>query len=165
MVHGHILLSQISKSISPAHALTSQHSITTDFCACTQADHIERFLVVHGQILLSQIKAYPNKDVQRSQFVTALKQKMESRRHNKLYYSKRGFSKAPGAVRAVNRNPMKVRVPEGLGMERHATSGRVSGDSPSGKIGVGQGTTLAMCRDATTTTTVWLGATEPPCQV
>jgi hypothetical protein len=71
---------------------------------------VERFLVVHGQILLNQIKAYPNKDVQRSQFVTSLKQKMEARRHSKLYYSKRGFSKAP-VVRAVNRNPMKVRQP------------------------------------------------------
>lgn len=73
-----------------------------------QLEHVERYLVVHGQILLSQIKAYPSKDVQRSQFVASLKQKMEARRHSKLYYSKRGFSKAPTSVRAINRNPMKV---------------------------------------------------------
>lgn len=84
--------------------------LTNRFVVCCplQLDRIERFLVVHGQILLSQIKAYPNKDVQRSQFVTSLKQKMEARRHSKLYYSKRGFSKAPATMRAVNRNPMKV---------------------------------------------------------
>lgn len=78
------------------------------YVVAVQLEHIERYLVVHGQILLSQIKAYPNKDVQRSQFVTSLKQKMEARRHSKLYYSKRGFSKAPTSMRAVNRNPMKV---------------------------------------------------------
>lgn len=66
--------------------------------------------MVHGQILLSQIRAYPSKDVARSQFVGALKQKMEARRHSKLYMSNRGFSKAPSAARAVNRNPMKVCV-------------------------------------------------------
>ena len=34
-------------------------------------------------------------------------EKMEARKHSKLFYSKRGFSKA---VRVVNRNPMKVRL-------------------------------------------------------
>jgi DNA (cytosine-5)-methyltransferase 1 len=72
-------------------------------------DRVERYLVVHGQILLNQIHSYPNKAVQRSPFVTSLKEKMEMRRHSKLYYSKRGFSKAPS--RGVNRNPMKVSLP------------------------------------------------------
>lgn len=83
-------------------------------CACchpaatqsNQVASVERFLVVHGQILLSQLKNYPTKDVQRSPFVSSLKERMEARKHSKLYYSKRGFSKAP---RAINRNPMKVR--------------------------------------------------------
>ncbi len=69
---------------------------------------MERFLVVHGQILLNQFKHYPVKAVQQSAFVGALKDKMEMRRHSKLYYGKKVVMK----VKAVNRNPMKVR---GLG--------------------------------------------------
>lgn len=61
--------------------------------------------MVHGQILLNQIKAFPNQAVQRSPFVSGLKEKMEMRRHSKLYYSKKGFSKA---AKGVQRNPMKV---------------------------------------------------------
>ena len=45
--------------------------------------------------------------VQRSPFVTGLKSMMEARRHSKLYYSKKGFSRAV-RVSGVNRNPMKV---------------------------------------------------------
>jgi DNA (cytosine-5)-methyltransferase 1 len=71
-----------------------------------QPDRVERYLVVHGQILLNQIKAYPNPAVQKAPFVGTLREKMEARKHSKLYFSKRGFSKA---VRVVNRNPMKVR--------------------------------------------------------
>jgi DNA (cytosine-5)-methyltransferase 1 len=71
-----------------------------------QPDRVERYLVVHGQILLNQIKAYPNPAVQKAPFVGSLREKMEARKHSKLFYSKRGFSKA---VRVVNRNPMKVR--------------------------------------------------------
>jgi hypothetical protein len=67
---------------------------------------VERYLVVHGQILLNQIKAYPNAAVQKAPFVGTLRDKMEARKHSKLFYSKRGFSKA---VKVVNRNPMKVR--------------------------------------------------------
>lgn len=70
-----------------------------------QADRVERYLVVHGQILLNQIKAYPNQAVQRSQFVTGLKTKMEMRKHSKLYYTKKGTGKL---TKGVQRNPMKV---------------------------------------------------------
>jgi hypothetical protein len=52
--------------------------------------------------------------VQRSPFVTGLKAAMESRRHNKLYYSKKGFSRV-ARVSGVNRNPMKARQ-EGAGV-------------------------------------------------
>jgi DNA (cytosine-5)-methyltransferase 1 len=72
-----------------------------------QPERVERYLVVHGQILLNQIKAYPSAAVQKAPFVGALRDKMEARKHSKLFYSKRGFSKA---VKVVNRNPMKVRT-------------------------------------------------------
>ena len=53
-----------------------------------KADRVERFVVVHGQIFLNQIAHFPKKDVQRAPFVAALKQRMETRRHHKLYYVK-----------------------------------------------------------------------------
>ena len=56
-------------------------------------DRIERFIVVHGQILLNQIAHFPAKDVQRAPFVAALKQRMETRRHHKLYYVKHKLRK------------------------------------------------------------------------
>ncbi|KAF6265105.1 hypothetical protein COO60DRAFT_1470199 [Scenedesmus sp. NREL 46B-D3] len=82
-------------------------------------DRVERYLVVHGQILLNQIKAYPNAAVQKAPFVGALREKMEARKHSKLFYSKRGFSKA---VRVVNRNPMKDRASSGRAKPMPATA-------------------------------------------
>lgn len=65
---------------------------------------VERFVVVHGQIILNQFRAYPNKAIAASAFATALKALMESRRHSKLYMgSAKGKRQTTG-----NRNPMKV---------------------------------------------------------
>ena len=65
---------------------------------------VERFVVVHGQIILNQFRAYPNKAIAASAFATALKALMESRRHSKLYMgSVKGKRPTIG-----NRNPMKV---------------------------------------------------------
>ena len=50
-----------------------------------QAELVERFVVVHGQIILNQFKNFPKKSVANSAFVTGLKGKMELRRHCKLY--------------------------------------------------------------------------------
>ena len=50
-----------------------------------QADHVERFVVVHGQIILNQFKNFPKKSVANSAFVSGLRAKMELRRHCKLY--------------------------------------------------------------------------------
>jgi DNA (cytosine-5)-methyltransferase 1 len=83
-----------------------------------QPDTVERYLVVHGQILLNQIAAYPSATVQRSPFAAALRAKMEARKHSKLFYSKRGFSKA---ARTVNRNPMKVRNASACPPHTHTT--------------------------------------------
>ena len=46
---------------------------------------MERFVVVHGQIILNQFKNFPKKSVANSAFVSGLKAKMELRRHCKLY--------------------------------------------------------------------------------
>ncbi len=75
-------------------------------------DRVERFVVVHGQIFLNQLKAFPKQAVQRAPFGTGLKAAMEARRHSKLYYSKKGFSRVM-RVSGVNRNPMKVREARG----------------------------------------------------
>jgi hypothetical protein len=72
---------------------------------------VERFVVVHGQILLNQFKHFPVKAVANSAFAATLKDKMEMRRHSKLYYGKKAVLK----VKAVNRNPMKVRAGWGWG--------------------------------------------------
>ena len=53
-----------------------------------QADSVERFVVVHGQIILNQFKHFPNKAVQKAAFVGELRSKMEARKHSKLYMSK-----------------------------------------------------------------------------
>ena len=50
-----------------------------------QADLVERFVVVHGQIILNQFKNFPKKSVANSAFASGLKAKMELRRHCKLY--------------------------------------------------------------------------------
>ena len=50
-----------------------------------QAELVERFVVVHGQIILNQFKNFPKKSVANSAFVSGLKAKMELRRHCKLY--------------------------------------------------------------------------------
>ena len=49
------------------------------------ADAVERFVVVHGQIILNQFKNFPKKSVANSAFVGGLRAKMELRRHCKLY--------------------------------------------------------------------------------
>jgi DNA (cytosine-5)-methyltransferase 1 len=69
-----------------------------------QVDSVERYVVVHGQIILNQFRDYPKREVKNCSFVGALKERMQHRRHCKLYISK----KALKAIRGVNRNPMKV---------------------------------------------------------
>ncbi len=69
----------------------------------TQADAVERFVVVHGQIILNQFKNFPKKSVANSAFVGGLKAKMELRRHCKLYT----ISKAK-ARRRVRLPPLQV---------------------------------------------------------
>ena len=71
-----------------------------------QAELVERFVVVHGQIILNQFQHFPNKAVKGSAFASSLRAAMQTRRHSKLYSSS---AKLPAARRG-NSNPMKVRL-------------------------------------------------------
>ena len=70
---------------------------------------MERFVVVHGQILLNQFQHFPSKAVKDSAFASSLRAAMETRRHSKLFMGAGKAAKAGG--HAANRNPMKVRRP------------------------------------------------------
>ena len=69
-----------------------------------QAEAVERFVIVHGQVILNQFKNYPVKAVRESAFVAALRTRMQQRRHSKLYMAAKGKLKA-----GLNRNPMRDR--------------------------------------------------------
>jgi hypothetical protein len=71
---------------------------------------VERYLVVHGQIVLNQFKNYPVKAVRECAFVGALRDRMRARRHSKLFLSKRKITVAMRAGRKVN--PMRDRSPK-----------------------------------------------------
>ena len=94
-------LSVLTYDVAPGLA-----AVLTACLPVLQDAKVERFVVVHGQIILNQFRHYPSKAVQASAFATALKAAMESRRHSKLYM---GSAKAKHAV-GSNRNPMKVRL-------------------------------------------------------
>ena len=70
----------------------------------SQIPAVERFVVVHGQIILNQFKHFPNKAIQSCAFVNSLKAAMEARKHSKLYSS----TKKAVKLKTANRNPMKV---------------------------------------------------------
>ncbi|CAL4936475.1 unnamed protein product [Urochloa decumbens] len=61
---------------------------------------VERYVVVHGQIILQQFADFPDESIRRSAFVTGLMQKMEERRHTKLVMKKKSQS-----MRGENLNP------------------------------------------------------------
>ena len=71
-------------------------------------DSVERFLAVHGQILLSCFSNFPVKAVRNSAFATTLKEKLAAVRHSKLYRNGTAHSKSGGKV--ANRNPMRDRA-------------------------------------------------------
>ncbi|KAM0835241.1 hypothetical protein ACQ4PT_063068 [Festuca glaucescens] len=66
----------------------------------TNAADVERYVVVHGQIILQQFTAYPDESIQRSAFFTGLVARMEERRHTKL-----AMKKKSQATRGENLNP------------------------------------------------------------
>ncbi|XP_051145037.1 DNA (cytosine-5)-methyltransferase 1B-like [Andrographis paniculata] len=50
---------------------------------------VERYVVVHGQIILQQFSEYPDDSIKKSAFVTGLAQKMEQRHHTKWLVKKK----------------------------------------------------------------------------
>lgn len=49
-----------------------------------QVEEVQRFVEVHGQIILNQFRNFPNRTVQHASFVAALRQRLELRRHHKV---------------------------------------------------------------------------------
>lgn len=58
------------------------------FISSNLAD-VERYVVVHGQIILQQFAEYPDDLIRRSAFVIGLSDKMEQRKHTKLLLTKK----------------------------------------------------------------------------
>ncbi|OVA00258.1 Bromo adjacent homology (BAH) domain [Macleaya cordata] len=50
---------------------------------------VERYVVVHGQIILQQFAEYPNETIRKCAFVSGLSDKMEERHHTKLLIKKK----------------------------------------------------------------------------
>ena len=71
-----------------------------------QVDSVQRYVVVHGQIILNQFKNFHTKAIRECAFVGSLKTLMEGRRHSKLYFK---ASKTAQLLRS-NNNPMKDRA-------------------------------------------------------
>jgi len=76
---------------------------------------VERYVVVHGQIILQQFAEYPDETIRRSQFVTGLMSKMEQKHHTKLVFSKKklikkGRNSNPRALQpdAKKQKPMRA---------------------------------------------------------
>lgn len=74
-----------------------------------QVPAVERFVVVHGQIVLNQFHNYPKEAIKRSAFCSTLKQRMEMRRHTKIVAPKVPVRSMRVRVGRINNNPMRVR--------------------------------------------------------
>ncbi|KAF9613807.1 hypothetical protein IFM89_011976 [Coptis chinensis] len=66
----------------------------------------ERYIVVHGQIILQQFAEYPNETIRKCAFVTGLSDKMEERHHTKLVMKKKVVLKSE-----ANLNPRASMAP------------------------------------------------------
>ncbi|XP_057863874.2 DNA (cytosine-5)-methyltransferase 1B [Cryptomeria japonica] len=86
--------------------LASQDNTELSFIS-SNLDAVERYVVVHGQIILQQFAEYPDECIQRSAFVTGLSTKMEQRHHTKLFLTKKGV-----IVKGKNLNPRASARPE-----------------------------------------------------
>ncbi|CAM0876888.1 unnamed protein product [Alopecurus aequalis] len=88
----------------------------------TNAALVERYVVVHGQIILQQFAVYPDVSIRRCAFVTGLVAKMEARRHTKLTMKKKSQP-----TRGENLNPSaKMGLVEKRKLMRATTTRMVS---------------------------------------
>ncbi|GAB2225636.1 hypothetical protein Droror1_Dr00006433 [Drosera rotundifolia] len=67
---------------------------------------VERYVVVHGQIILQQFFEYPDYTIRRSASVTGLLEKMELRHHTKWLVNKKAV-----AIKGTNLNPRAMMGP------------------------------------------------------
>ncbi|KAJ7541010.1 hypothetical protein O6H91_10G041100 [Diphasiastrum complanatum] len=70
---------------------------------------VERYVVVHGQIILQQFAEYPDDSIKKSSFIIGLMAKMEQRHHTKLMFSKKKVILRKGK----NLNPRAYLRPDG----------------------------------------------------
>ena len=70
----------------------------------SKSANVQRFLSVHAQIFLSCYQHFPMESVRKCAFVLALREKLNSVKHSKLYVS------VPKGRGRTNRNPMKDRA-------------------------------------------------------
>ncbi|CAA0833568.1 DNA (cytosine-5)-methyltransferase 1 [Striga hermonthica] len=68
---------------------------------------VERYVVVHGQIILQQFSEYPDKNIKKCPFVIGLTQKMEEKHHTKWLVKKKKFLERD----EQNLNPRAAIVP------------------------------------------------------
>lgn len=85
--------------------LCKQEDASSPIFISKKQDVIERFLSVHGQIILNCFQNYPVDAIRRSAFASTLRDHMALVRHSNLYQS--SIKSKP---RGVNRNPMKDRA-------------------------------------------------------
>ncbi|XP_057502306.1 DNA (cytosine-5)-methyltransferase 1-like isoform X2 [Actinidia eriantha] len=67
---------------------------------------VDRFVVVHGQIILQQFTEFPDESIRKSPFVSGLRDKMEERHHTKWLVKKKAVLK-----KEVNSNPRAAMTP------------------------------------------------------
>ncbi|GAB4848558.1 DNA (cytosine-5)-methyltransferase 1B [Ancistrocladus abbreviatus] len=67
---------------------------------------VERYVVVHGQIILQQFAEYPDDTIRRCAFLAGLQEKMEEKHHTKWLVKKKAV-----AIRGANLNPRATMTP------------------------------------------------------
>ena len=98
-VYVHKMVSEASRP-----AKISFHSVVASLKALDKADDcfisstmeskIEKFLVVHGQIIMSLLLTDPKKTIKNCPLVSQIKQRMAACRHSKLYMSSKAYIRA-----------------------------------------------------------------------
>ncbi|CAI5954916.1 unnamed protein product [Closterium sp. NIES-64] len=96
---------------------------------------LERFLVVHGNIILQQFREYPVETIRRSPFISTLREKMEMRSHTEL----------------------KVKLDKEAGVTDKGKAAVAGGEAKKGKEAVAGGCKARAVKDSTQGVT-WMGA-------
>ncbi|GFY94673.1 DNA methyltransferase 2 [Actinidia rufa] len=65
---------------------------------------VDRFVVVHGQIILQQFTEFPDESIRKSPFVSGLRDKMEERHHTKWLVNKKSGSKEGSKFKSESGN-------------------------------------------------------------